>query len=110
LPAELGEDGGKQQRERRPRVDTDRHRDERRGDEDPTVEERQRSARDRALDQRIRFSGGSPRAGGSVFSALGVAGASSMPAVQPETCGVINTLESSWKGRRAGKVGPGSFG
>jgi len=67
-------------------------------------------ARSDSPGQRIRLSGGSPRAVRWMFSAISVARASSMPSVQPETCGVISTLSSSWKGRRDGKVGPGSVG
>src|SRR5450631_2309958 len=39
LPAELIDDGWKEQRKRRARVDADRHGDERHGDHDPAVKE-----------------------------------------------------------------------
>ncbi len=39
LPSELGNDRRKEQRERRPRIDADRHGDERHDDDQPAVEE-----------------------------------------------------------------------
>ena len=45
-----------------------------------------------------------------MFSAISLARASSMPSVQPATCGVISTFDNSWKGRVAGAARPGSAG
>ena len=58
----------------------------------------------------MRFGGGSPRAARWWFSAMTAVRASSIPSVQPDTCGVMSTLGSSWNGRVAGKVGPGPAG
>src|SRR5947208_2729213 len=46
----------------------------------------------------IRFSGGSPREIRLMLSAMSRARAASIPSVQPDTCGVISTFGSSWKG------------
>ena len=58
----------------------------------------------------MTLSGGSPRAVRAMFSAISLARASSMPSVQPDTCGVMITLPSSWKGCVAGSVGPAEVG
>jgi hypothetical protein len=66
----------------------------------------------RALEVRheIRFTGSSPRTVRRMFSAMTFARASSIPSVQPDTCGVMSTLRNSWNGWRAGKVGPATVG
>jgi len=56
-------------------------------------------------DQAIRFNGASPRAIRWMFSAITAARESIIPSVHPETCGVISTFGSVWKGRWAGVVG-----
>src|SRR5262249_48286429 len=58
----------------------------------------------------IRLSGAAPRAILSMLSAMSRARAASLPWVQPEPCGVISTLPSSWNGCVAGGVAPGALG
>lgn len=43
----------------------------------------------------MRLSGGSPRTVRRMFSAINFARASSIPSVQPDTCGVMRTFGSS---------------
>src|SRR5207249_4277315 len=107
LPAELVEDRREEQREGGPRVDADGHGDEGHGHDQPAVEEGQSH---RTRSHGTRFSGVSPRPTRSTFSAMSFARASSIPSVQPDTCGVMSTFGSSWNGRRAGRVGPISVG
>jgi len=54
--------------------------------------------------------GVSPRAVLSIFSAIRLDRALSMPSVHPDTCGVINTLRSSWNGCVAGEVASAEIG
>ena len=115
-PPELIQDWRQQQGERGSGIDRDRHRDERHADQEPAVEKWRPEASpfshaDLPSHREIRFSGTSSAATrGEIFSAISLARSSSIPSVQPETCGVISTLGSSWKGRVAGAAFPGSRG
>src|SRR5215469_2578477 len=104
VPPEFGEDCREQQREGGARIDPDGHRDECHRDEEPAVEKRDadaaRSGRKAAQKAAIihgstRLSGVSPTATRRRFSAISFTRLSSIPSVQPEMWGVINTFGKS---------------
>src|SRR5262249_46045402 len=128
LPAEFGEDRREEEGKGSARVDAQPHGDEGHGYDDPAVADREPQWCGRArpapprqrprassiaapgtaysLSVCIRCPGGAPRAARWMFSAMRIARASIMPSVQPDTCGVMRTLGSSWNGCRAGRRGP----
>ena len=103
IPPEFVKDRREQQGERGAGIDADRHRHKRHCDEDPPVEKRQPDPAHHDLlrgtgafaHHAIKFSGVSWAATRRMFSAMSLARASSIPSVQPETCGVISTFGSS---------------
>src|SRR5215471_8261007 len=107
VPAEIAKDRREQQGKGGAGVDTHRHRQKPDRDHHPTIEKRHPPL---AAHHTTRLSGGSPLAMRAMFSAISLARASSVPSVAPETCGVISTFGSSWNGRVAGAVAPGSRG
>src|SRR6516225_1036660 len=88
-------------------VDTDRHRQKSDCNQHPTIEKRHPPW---ATHHTTRLSGVSPQAMRRMFSAINFVRPSNVPSVAPDTCGVISTFGSSWKGRADGAVGPGSRG